>query len=95
MNDKIKAGILLLAGACAIAVNVRPQAPSYVQAAPKSVTVTIPAQPRTYRIRKGDRLWFIAEYFYGDGHQWHKIADANGIRDPRRIYPGQVIIIPE
>jgi LysM repeat protein len=48
----------------------------------------------TYIVKRGDRLWLIAEHFYGDGHEWHRIAEANHITDPTHIYPGQKLNIP-
>lgn len=62
-----------------------------------TVTATpAPSPQRTYTITSGDTLWGIAAYFYGDGSQWPRIADANTsvIHDPNSIYPGQTIIIP-
>lgn len=48
-------------------------------------------------IQKGDALWRIAEQFYGDGIRYSNIYGANAqlIRDPDLIYPGQVFTIPE
>ena len=40
-------------------------------------------------------LWGIAQHFYGDGNMWHLLAAANHIADPKKIQPGQRILIPE
>ena len=62
--------------------------------------VPAPAPPppkptvRTYTVVSGDTLWAIAERFYGDGSKYPQIARANGIADPDRINPGQVLTIP-
>lgn len=48
-----------------------------------------------YTVQKGDTLWAIAEKFYGNGEQYKKIANANGIDNPDTIYPNQVLYIPE
>jgi len=50
----------------------------------------------TYTVKKGDNLWKIAKRFYGKGTMWPKIYKANEkrIKDPNRIYPGQVLVIP-
>lgn len=47
-------------------------------------------------IRRGDNLWTIARRVYGEGIKYTTIYDANTgqIRDPDRIYPGQVFDLP-
>ena len=54
-----------------------------------------PPAPRTYTVVSGDTLWAISERFYGDGNRYQQIADASGIPDPDKIFPGQVLTIPE
>ncbi|RUR72735.1 LysM peptidoglycan-binding domain-containing protein [Chlorogloeopsis fritschii PCC 9212] len=49
---------------------------------------------RTYTVQPGDTLWEIAARFYGDGSQYDRIVQANGIADPDRINIGQQLIIP-
>ncbi len=57
-------------------------------------------KPKTYNVwiwqENGDCLWKIAEKFYGDGRKWKIIYEANRneIKDPRKIYPKQKLIIP-
>jgi nucleoid-associated protein YgaU len=48
-------------------------------------------------IRRGDNLWTIARRVYGRGVKYTTIYEANTgqIRDPNRIYPGQVFALPE
>jgi nucleoid-associated protein YgaU len=47
-------------------------------------------------IRRGDNLWTIARRVYGEGIKYTTIYQANDgqIRDPDRIYPGQVFELP-
>ncbi len=47
-------------------------------------------------IRRGDNLWTIARRVYGEGLKYTTIYQANTgqIRDPDRIYPGQVFDLP-
>jgi LysM repeat protein len=54
------------------------------------------ATPKTYTVKKGDCLWFIAGKVYSDPLKWTKIFRANKgkIKNPDRIYPGQVLEIP-
>jgi nucleoid-associated protein YgaU len=48
-------------------------------------------------IRRGDNLWTIARRVYGAGIKYTTIYEANNgqIRNPNRIYPGQVFDLPE
>jgi LysM repeat protein len=47
-------------------------------------------------VSRGDSLWRISRSAYGDGARYTVIYDANHkqIRNPNRIYPGQVLVIP-
>lgn len=51
-----------------------------------------------YTVKSGDTLWKIAEMEYGKGHgkDYMLIFDANKpmLKDPDKIYPGQVLRIP-
>jgi len=51
-----------------------------------------------YTVISGDTLWELAEGAYGNGTQWHKIAQANNIsylpNGNPLIIPGQVLTIP-
>jgi LysM repeat protein len=59
----------------------------------KSVTPA-PPQILTYTVRAGDTLWGIAFATLGNGAQWQLIASANGLSNPNRLVPGQVLRIP-
>ncbi|MBC7316581.1 MAG: LysM peptidoglycan-binding domain-containing protein, partial [Chloroflexi bacterium] len=50
--------------------------------------------PRTRIVYAGDRLDLIAWEEYGDATRWRRIAEANGITDPLRLRPGQILMIP-
>ncbi len=45
---------------------------------------------------RGDSLWRISRKMLGQGIRYTHIYDANSaqIRDPRRIYPGQILVVP-
>lgn len=49
---------------------------------------------RSYTIQPGDTLGRIARRYYGDPMLWTRIVEANNIKNPDLIYPGQVFIIP-
>jgi hypothetical protein len=58
--------------------------------------VETPARPKTYKVKKGDCLWKIAGKVYGNPFKWGRVYRANKakIKNPNRIYPGQVLAIP-
>jgi nucleoid-associated protein YgaU len=47
-------------------------------------------------VSRGDSLWRISRVTYGDGTRYAVVFKANRdqIRDPNRIYPGQIFILP-
>lgn len=49
--------------------------------------------PDTYKIKSGDTLWAIAKKLTGNGANYKKIAQKNGIKNPNKIYPGQKLVI--
>jgi nucleoid-associated protein YgaU len=58
--------------------------------------VVVP-QISTAAVTRGDSLWRISRRIYGSGLRYTVIYDANQrqIRNPDRIYPGQVFVVPE
>jgi nucleoid-associated protein YgaU len=50
----------------------------------------------TATVSRGDSLWRISRRIYGSGVRYTVIYDANQeqIRDPNRIYPGQLFVLP-
>lgn len=51
---------------------------------------------KTYTVKPGDTLGKIAKQFYGNAMEYPKIFEANKpmLKDPDKIYPGQVLRIP-
>lgn len=47
-----------------------------------------------YIVKKGDTLWKIAKTFYGRGWDYTKIVKENKLKNGNKIYPGQVLRIP-
>lgn len=70
---------------------------SKVQADDVKVTTAEAAAPRFHTVAKGDTLWAVAKKEYGDGSKYPVIFEANKpmLSDPDKIYPGQVLRIPE
>ena len=58
-------------------------------------TVIVP-QITTATVSRGDNLWRISRRIYGEGTRYTVIYDANQgqIRNPDKIYPGQVFVLP-
>ncbi len=53
-----------------------------------------PDRTKCRTIEQGVQLWNIAWQEYGDAEMWDIIAKANGMMNPRLVYPGQVIKVP-
>jgi hypothetical protein len=51
----------------------------------------------THKVIPGDNLWDISQHIYGNGLRYTQIyaANANQIRNPRLIYPGQIFVLPQ
>jgi nucleoid-associated protein YgaU len=51
---------------------------------------------RTYTVKSGDSLSKIAKEMYGDAGKYQQIFEANQpmLKDPDKIYPGQVLRVP-
>lgn len=47
--------------------------------------------PKIYAVQKGDSLWSIAKTMLNDGSKFKALAEKNGITNPNKIYPGQVL----
>ena len=62
------------------------------------LTVKEPPKPEAkfYEVKSGDSLSKIAKEFYGDMMKYEAIFEANKpmLKDPNKIYPGQVLRIP-
>lgn len=56
-----------------------------------------PKEIQKYTVREGDTLQKIAKKFYGTTKKWALIYDANKttLKGPDKIYPGQVLNIPQ
>jgi nucleoid-associated protein YgaU len=54
-------------------------------------------EPVFHTVAKGDTLWAIAKTHYGNGSKYNAIFEANKpmLSHPDKIYPGQVLRIPD
>jgi hypothetical protein len=53
-----------------------------------------PDHTKRRTIRQGETLALIAHEEYDDPAEWRRIADANGIDDPKSVKPGTVLTLP-
>ena len=48
---------------------------------------------KSYTVKRGDTLWDIAHRFYGSGTEWRRIAEKNGVTNPRTLQIGKVLTL--
>jgi LysM repeat protein len=53
-----------------------------------------PNVEKSFTVRRGDTLASISQALYRSPADWRELAAANGIVDPRRLAPGQVLTAP-
>src|ERR1700682_633535 len=53
-----------------------------------------PDHTKRRTLKMGETLALIAHEEYDDPAEWRRIADANGITDPRDVKPGTVLTLP-
>jgi nucleoid-associated protein YgaU len=58
------------------------------------LNLSSPDRTHGHVVRQGDTLASIARRYYGRAADWRRIADGNGIEDPRRLLPGTVLAVP-
>lgn len=75
-----------------LAVSLKEYRPVEIQV--KERPTASPDFEKTYTVVRGDTISGIAERVYRDASAWRAIATANGIRDPRRLASGTVLLLP-
>jgi hypothetical protein len=53
-----------------------------------------PPERTGLRLTDGQNIQGIARQRYGDPHRWRDLAEANGIDDPLRVRPGDLLFLP-
>lgn len=53
-----------------------------------------PDRTHSHVLRVGETLSAVAARYYDRSGEWRRIADRNGLEDPRRLQPGQVLQVP-
>ena len=48
-----------------------------------------------YIVKEGDIIWNISKEVYGNGSEYKKILEANGLKEDSILKPGQKLIIPK
>ncbi len=61
-----------------------------------ALSAALPPKKFTATVARGDSLWRISRMTYGEGTHYSLVFRANRdrIRNPDRIYPGQVFVLP-
>lgn len=64
---------------------------------PTPVVEPVAPEKQFYTVKSGDSLSKISKEVYGDANQYNKIFEANRpmLTHPDKIYPGQMLVIPE
>jgi nucleoid-associated protein YgaU len=72
-------------------------APARPAAAPSAAPQPAPSASTFYTVKSGDTLSKIAKQLYGDANRYPELFEANKpmLKDPDKIYPGQVLRIPK
>jgi nucleoid-associated protein YgaU len=53
-----------------------------------------PDHTKRRTVKMGETLALISHEEYDDPAEWRRIADANGISDPKDVKPGTVLTLP-
>jgi len=63
----------------------------------ETLEMSEPVGMEKYKVQRGDTLQKISSKFYGTSKKWNKIYQVNKdvLKGPNKLYPGQIINIPE
>ena len=60
----------------------------------KQLNLKSPDRPHVHVMQRGETLSAIAGHHYQRPAEWRRIAEENGVEDPRRIDPGLFLMVP-
>ena len=82
-------------GKVATPTETAPTAPASSE--PNAPGVAVVPEIQSVKVVRGDSLWRISQRVLGLGQRYTQIYEANSaqIRDPNRIFPGQVLVTPQ
>ena len=69
--------------------------PAEAKADTKKDTASTSSGTKEYTVKDGDTMWTIAQSQLGNGAEYQKILDANGLKESDTLAPGTVIKIPQ
>ena len=97
VDDRLRIGTPPDASATPAATAAAEEAGAEVEEEELAAEAEAPWSSRTYTVQKGDTLSAIAKSMYGNAGKYPLIFEANKpmLKDPDKIYPGQVLRIPE
>jgi nucleoid-associated protein YgaU len=83
--------------AAAPAAPPEPAAPVQAPAPAPAPGLAVVPEIQSLKVVRGDSLWRISRRILGQGQRYTQIYEANAaqIRDPNRIFPGQVLVNPQ
>ncbi len=59
------------------------------------LNLSSPDRTHGHVLSRSDQLWSVAHRYYSRPNEWRRIADANGIGDPRRLEIGRRLAVPQ
>lgn len=69
------------------------QVPAVSSGTPSADPKAKGAKTTKHTVKQGDTLWALAEKYLGAGTRWQEIAKVNGIKDPKTLQIGTVLVI--
>jgi nucleoid-associated protein YgaU len=60
----------------------------------EQLNLSSPDRTHSHLVQRGETLAAIAARHYRRPGEWRRIADANGLDDPRRLDPGALLTVP-